>query len=54
MTWGHRWVVEEPPVPLMHHDHVLDADLVCRTCGQAVLPGDVRRQGLGGRAPAIS
>jgi DNA-binding HxlR family transcriptional regulator len=51
MAWGDRWVVDEPPMTLMHHDHVLDAQPVCRTCGEAVRSGDVhRREKVAGRA----
>ena len=44
MAWGDRWVVDEPPMTLLHHDHVLDAEPVCRTCGEPVRPGDVHRR----------
>ncbi len=51
MTWGDRWVVDEPPMTLLHHDHVLDARPVCGTCGEAIRPGDVhRRENLADRA----
>ena len=50
MAWGDRWVVEEPPVTLLHHDHVLDVQPVCRTCGEAVRSPDVhRRENVTGR-----
>ncbi len=44
MAWGDRWVVDEPPMTLLHDDHVLDAQPVCRTCGEPVGPGDVHRR----------
>ena len=44
MAWGDRWVVDQPPMTLMHHDHVLDAQPVCRTCGEAVSSDDVHRR----------
>jgi DNA-binding HxlR family transcriptional regulator len=44
MAWGDRWVVDEPPVTLLHHDHVLDAQVVCRACGEPVRSDDVHRR----------
>jgi DNA-binding HxlR family transcriptional regulator len=44
MAWGDRWVVDEPPLTLLHHDHVLDARPVCRTCGEPVRSRDVHRR----------
>jgi DNA-binding HxlR family transcriptional regulator len=44
MAWGDRWVVDEPPVTLLHHDHELAAQTVCRTCGEPVHGGDVHRR----------
>ncbi len=41
MAWGDRWVVDEPSVTLMHHDHPLDARTVCGTCGEPVRSGTV-------------
>ena len=43
MEWGDRWAVEEPPVTLLHHDHALQAQLVCRTCGEPVREADLHR-----------
>ena len=47
MEWGDRWAVEEPPVTLVHSsthgDHALDAQLVCRTCGEPVREADLHR-----------
>ncbi|MCU1690980.1 MAG: putative transcriptional regulator, HxlR family [Frankiales bacterium] len=37
LQWGDRWVADEQPVRLHGPDgHVLDAALVCRTCGEPV------------------
>jgi len=44
MAWGDRWVVDEPPVTLLHHDHQLAAQPVCRTCGEVVRSTDVHRR----------
>jgi DNA-binding HxlR family transcriptional regulator len=41
MAWGDRWVVDEPPVTLLHHDHELAPQTVCRTCGELVHGADV-------------
>jgi DNA-binding HxlR family transcriptional regulator len=48
MQWGNRWLAEEPPVVLRHspgqHDeHQVDADWVCRTCGEPVAGSRVER-----------
>jgi DNA-binding HxlR family transcriptional regulator len=32
--WGDAWAVSTPPVRLRHHDHVFDAEWLCRTCHQ--------------------
>ena len=32
--WGDAWAVSAPPVSLRHHDHVFDAEWLCRTCHQ--------------------
>src|SRR3954467_7423440 len=41
MQWGNRWLAEEPPVVLRHSpgehaEHDVDAEWVCRTCGEPV------------------
>jgi DNA-binding HxlR family transcriptional regulator len=41
LQWGNRWLAEEPPVELHHAphghaEHVVDAQWVCRTCGEPV------------------
>ena len=41
VTWGNKWAVEEQRVALMHHDHDLDPQDQCRTCGEAVRGRDV-------------
>jgi DNA-binding HxlR family transcriptional regulator len=48
LQWGNRWLAEEPPVVLRHapdgHDqHELDAEWVCRTCGEPVAASRVER-----------
>jgi DNA-binding HxlR family transcriptional regulator len=35
-TWGDKWAVDETPLVIRHHDHVLDAGTYCRTCGEPV------------------
>ena len=44
MAWGDRWAVEEPPVTLLHHEHELAPQLLCRTCGEPVHDGDLHRR----------
>jgi DNA-binding HxlR family transcriptional regulator len=34
LTWGDRWVSDQPPATLVHGDHELDLAQVCRHCGQ--------------------
>jgi len=43
LRWGDRWVAEEPPVVLHHHDHPIDLEWTCRTCGEPVSAGPVER-----------
>jgi DNA-binding HxlR family transcriptional regulator len=48
LQWGNRWLAEEPPVVLHHapegHDgHDLDAEWICRTCGEPVAASRVDR-----------
>lgn len=33
LTWGDRWVSDQPPATLVHGDHALDLVQVCRHCG---------------------
>lgn len=33
LTWGDRWVSDQPPATLVHGDHELDLVQVCRHCG---------------------
>jgi DNA-binding HxlR family transcriptional regulator len=42
LAWGDRWVSPTPPVTLMHGDHELDEEPVCRTCGEPVREREVR------------
>lgn len=44
MAWGDRWVVDEPPVTLLHHDHELVSETVCATCQETVRNRDVSRR----------
>jgi DNA-binding HxlR family transcriptional regulator len=44
MAWGDRWVVDEPPVTLLHHDHEFRARTVCGTCGEPAHAEDVHRR----------
>lgn len=32
--WGERWVVEEPPMIVRHHDHDIELRTVCGVCGE--------------------
>jgi hypothetical protein len=48
LQWGNRWAVDEPPVrlhhsPGAHDDHEVDADWICRTCGEPVNASRVQR-----------
>ena len=48
LQWGDRWVADSPPVELHHSpgthlDHVVDADWICRTCGEPVTASRVQR-----------
>jgi DNA-binding HxlR family transcriptional regulator len=48
LQWGNRWLTEEPPVALHHTpdgsaEHDLDAEWVCRTCGEPVSASRVER-----------
>jgi DNA-binding HxlR family transcriptional regulator len=52
LQWGNRWLAEEPPVVLRHSpegsadhkaEHEVDAEWVCRTCGEPVAGSPVDR-----------
>jgi hypothetical protein len=48
LQWGDRWAAEEPPVrlqhaPVGHEEHRVDAEWVCRTCGEPVNRSRVER-----------
>jgi DNA-binding HxlR family transcriptional regulator len=48
LQWGDRWVADSPPVELHHSpgahaDHVVDAEWMCRTCGEPVNSSRVQR-----------
>jgi DNA-binding HxlR family transcriptional regulator len=43
LQWGNRWLAAEPPVVLAHHDHRIDAEWVCRDCGEPVAASPVDR-----------
>ena len=48
LQWGNRWLAEEPPVvlrhsPAGHEEHEVDAEWVCRTCGEPVAGSPVQR-----------
>lgn len=36
LAWGNKWAVTEPPLRLTHHDHVLELESRCSTCGDSV------------------
>ncbi|MDI2127106.1 winged helix-turn-helix transcriptional regulator [Yinghuangia seranimata] len=40
--WGDTWLDADPPVAYTHHDHDLEATLMCRTCGDEVTPHTVQ------------
>jgi DNA-binding HxlR family transcriptional regulator len=47
MSWGDKYLAGEdgPPLTLEHRcGHQLGAQLVCEACGEALSPGQVRRQ----------
>ena len=52
MAWGDRWVVDEPPVTLLHHDHELVSETVCATCQEPVRNRDVSRRARRANSPA--
>jgi DNA-binding HxlR family transcriptional regulator len=53
LQWGNRWLADEPPVVLWHSphhegghqhpDHEVDAEWVCRTCGERLSGSHVER-----------
>jgi DNA-binding HxlR family transcriptional regulator len=43
LQWGNRWLAEEPPVVLEHAGHRVDAEWVCRVCGEPVAGSPVHR-----------
>jgi len=57
-TWGDKWAVDETPLLVRHHDHVLVAGTLCRSCGEEVSLRDlsvesrVPEWGQEGRMPA--
>lgn len=49
LQWGNRWATDTPPVRLVHapgeHEaHEVDAEWVCRTCGEPVMGSRVTRE----------
>ena len=44
LRWGDRWAVDEAPLTLLHHDHVLKSRTTCATCGETVHERDVTRR----------
>ncbi len=43
MAWGDRWLAGDegaPAIPV-HHDHVCETAVVCRTCGEPIQADDV-------------
>lgn len=42
LLWGDRWAVTEAPMRLRHHDHPLDRETICATCGEVVDTRDTR------------
>jgi DNA-binding HxlR family transcriptional regulator len=49
LQWGDRWAAEEPPVRLTHAPgsssaHPIDAEWICRTCGEPVQDSRVTRE----------
>jgi DNA-binding HxlR family transcriptional regulator len=49
LQWGDTWVAAEPPVrishaPEGHPEHAVDAEWVCRTCGEPVIGSRMTRE----------
>jgi DNA-binding HxlR family transcriptional regulator len=40
-AWGDKWAVDETPLLVRHHDHVLVAGTLCRSCGEEVALRDL-------------
>ncbi|MFD8726012.1 winged helix-turn-helix transcriptional regulator [Streptomyces sp. NPDC059629] len=36
LAWGDKWAVTAPPLRLIHHDHPLELESHCATCGEKV------------------
>jgi DNA-binding HxlR family transcriptional regulator len=44
LQWGDEWAVDQPPITLLHHDHVLRGSWTCADCGETVRRGEVVRR----------
>ncbi|MCW2491261.1 MAG: Transcriptional regulator, HxlR family [Frankiales bacterium] len=42
--WGDEYVVDQPPMTLLHHDHELHGAWYCDTCGERVHGRDLDRR----------
>ncbi len=52
MDWGDRWRAgpQGPPTVLSHRDHVCNAGVMCKSCGEAIVLDEVvAHRGPGGR-----
>lgn len=41
LAWGDKWAVTDPPLRLAHHDHPLELESHCATCGEKVDDADL-------------
>ncbi|UPZ26644.1 helix-turn-helix transcriptional regulator [Streptomyces sp. LRE541] len=46
LAWGDKWAVTTPPLRLTHHDHPLELESHCATCGEKVDDADVTEEML--------
>ncbi|MFF2128343.1 winged helix-turn-helix transcriptional regulator [Streptomyces olivochromogenes] len=44
LAWGNKWVVTTPPLRLAHHDHPLELESHCSTCGEKVEDADLTEE----------
>ncbi|MFE9728600.1 winged helix-turn-helix transcriptional regulator [Streptomyces sp. NPDC005794] len=41
LAWGNKWAVTTPPLRLAHHDHALEPESHCSTCGNTIEDTDL-------------
>ncbi|MEV5492602.1 helix-turn-helix domain-containing protein [Streptomyces bobili] len=44
LAWGDKWAVTSPPLRLTHHDHPLELETRCVTCGEKVEDDDLTQE----------